>query len=155
MPGLELLRDGKRAAPRRITPVIPYYGYARQDRKDKPRSPISSKLVADLLTTAGADRALIVDLHAPQIQGFFKAPVDDSRTCRSLHERRYPQLLDRNVIHERPHVPLITRCRVMPLTLGDRMHMPAETVNGPLEQDEEVSHGKMEGLVSDRAWHSG
>src|SRR5512147_1922717 len=66
----------KRASARRITPVIPYYGYARQDRKDKPRSPISSKLVADLLTTAGANRALIVDLHAPQIQGFFNIPVD-------------------------------------------------------------------------------
>src|SRR6266700_1082839 len=66
----------KRASARRITPVIPYYGYARQDRKDKPRSPISSKLVADLLTTAGADRALIVDLHALQIQGFFNIPVD-------------------------------------------------------------------------------
>jgi len=66
----------KRASARRITTVIPYYGYARQDRKDKPRVPVSSKLVADLLTTAGADRALIVDLHAPQIQGFFNIPVD-------------------------------------------------------------------------------
>ena len=66
----------KRASARRITCVIPYYGYARQDRKDKPRVPVSSKLVADLLTTAGADRALIVDLHAPQIQGFFNIPVD-------------------------------------------------------------------------------
>jgi len=66
----------KRASARRITTVIPYYGYARQDRKDKPRAPISSKLVADLLTTAGANRALIVDLHAPQIQGFFNIPVD-------------------------------------------------------------------------------
>src|SRR5438270_3831102 len=67
----------KRASARRITAVIPYYGYARQDRKDKPRVPISSKLVADLLTTAGADRALIVDLHAPQLQGFFNISVDD------------------------------------------------------------------------------
>src|SRR5262249_38572636 len=66
----------KRASARRITPVIPYFGYARQDRKDKPRVPVSSKLVADLLTTAGADRALVVDLHAPQIQGFFNIPVD-------------------------------------------------------------------------------
>jgi ribose-phosphate pyrophosphokinase len=66
----------KRASARRITPVIPYFGYARQDRKDKPRVPISSKLMADLLTTAGADRALVVDLHAPQIQGFFNIPVD-------------------------------------------------------------------------------
>ena len=66
----------KRASARRITAVIPYFGYARQDRKDKPRSPISSKLVADLLTSAGAHRALIVDLHTPQLQGFFNIPVD-------------------------------------------------------------------------------
>ena len=66
----------KRASARRITAVIPYFGYARQDRKDKPRSPISSKLVADLLTTAGVHRALIVDLHTPQLQGFFNIPVD-------------------------------------------------------------------------------
>jgi ribose-phosphate pyrophosphokinase len=66
----------KRASARRITAVIPYFGYARQDRKDKPRSPISSKLVADLLTTAGIHRALIVDLHTPQLQGFFNIPVD-------------------------------------------------------------------------------
>ncbi|HWZ43939.1 MAG TPA: ribose-phosphate pyrophosphokinase [Candidatus Saccharimonadales bacterium] len=74
---LLLLVDAlKRASARRITTVIPYYGYARQDRKDKPRVPVSSKLVADLLTVAGAHRALIVDLHAPQIQGFFNIPVD-------------------------------------------------------------------------------
>jgi ribose-phosphate pyrophosphokinase len=66
----------KRASARRITAVVPYFGYARQDRKDKPRSPISSKLVADLLTAAGAHRALIVDLHTPQLQGFFNIPVD-------------------------------------------------------------------------------
>jgi ribose-phosphate pyrophosphokinase len=66
----------KRASARRITAVVPYYGYSRQDRKDKPRAPISAKLVADLLTTAGADRALIIDPHAPQIQGFFNIPVD-------------------------------------------------------------------------------
>ena len=66
----------KRASARRITAVVPYYGYSRQDRKDKPRAPISAKLVADLLTTAGANRALIVDLHTPQLQGFFNIPVD-------------------------------------------------------------------------------
>ena len=74
---LLLMTDAlKRASARRITAVIPYFGYARQDRKDKPRAPISSKLVADLLTTAGVNRALIVDLHAPQLQGFFNIPVD-------------------------------------------------------------------------------
>jgi ribose-phosphate pyrophosphokinase len=66
----------KRASARRITAVIPYYGYSRQDRKDKPRAPISAKLVSDLLTTAGAHRALLIDPHAPQIQGFFNIPVD-------------------------------------------------------------------------------
>ena len=66
----------KRASAARITVVIPYYGYARQDRKDRPRVAISSKLVADLLSTAGAHRALLVDLHAAQIQGFFNIPVD-------------------------------------------------------------------------------
>ncbi|MFC5860935.1 ribose-phosphate diphosphokinase [Acidicapsa dinghuensis] len=66
----------KRASARRITAVVPYYGYARQDRKDRPRVPISSKLIADLLETAGANRALFADLHAAQIQGFFNIPVD-------------------------------------------------------------------------------
>lgn len=66
----------KRASSRRITAVIPYYGYARQDRKVQPRVPISSKLVADLITAAGANRILTVDLHAGQIQGFFNIPVD-------------------------------------------------------------------------------
>lgn len=66
----------KRASAQRITAVLPYYGYARQDRKDKPRVPISSKLVADLLTAAGAHRILAMDLHADQIQGFFDIPVD-------------------------------------------------------------------------------
>ena len=66
----------KRSSAARITSVIPYYGYGRQDRKDKPRVPISSKLVADLLTAAGTDRILSMDLHAGQIQGFFDIPVD-------------------------------------------------------------------------------
>jgi len=66
----------KRASAWRITAVVPYYCYARQDRKDKPRVPISAKLVADLLETAGANRALTLDLHAPQIQGYFTVPVD-------------------------------------------------------------------------------
>ncbi len=66
----------KRASARRITAVIPYYGYARQDRKPGPRTPITAKLVANLITAAGADRVLTVDLHAGQIQGFFDIPVD-------------------------------------------------------------------------------
>ena len=67
----------KRASARRITAVIPYYGYARQDRKSGSRTPISAKLVANLITTAGADRVLTLDLHAGQIQGFFDIPTDN------------------------------------------------------------------------------
>jgi ribose-phosphate pyrophosphokinase len=73
---LLMLDAFKRASAERITAVLPYYGYARQDRKDKPRMPISAKLVASLLETAGADRVLALDLHAAQIQGFFDIPVD-------------------------------------------------------------------------------
>jgi ribose-phosphate pyrophosphokinase len=74
---LLLMMDAlKRASADRITAVLPYYGYARQDRKDKPRVPVSARLVADLLQTAGANRVLALDLHAAQIQGFFDVPVD-------------------------------------------------------------------------------
>ncbi len=66
----------RRASASRVTAVLPYFGYARQDRKDKPRAPITAKLVSNLITTAGADRVLTVDLHADQIQGFFDIPVD-------------------------------------------------------------------------------
>jgi ribose-phosphate pyrophosphokinase len=76
----------KRSSANLITAVIPYFGYARQDRKDQPRVPITAKLVADLITTAGADRVLTMDLHAGQIQGFFNVPVD--------HLYALPVLLD-------------------------------------------------------------
>ncbi len=66
----------RRASPWRITPVIPYYGYARQEKKDRPREPITAKLIADMLTIAGADRVMCLDLHADAIQGFFNIPVD-------------------------------------------------------------------------------
>jgi ribose-phosphate pyrophosphokinase len=73
---LIMIDAAKRASARRITAVIPYFGYARQDRKDQPRVSITAKLVANLLTTAGAHRILTMDLHAPQIQGFFDIPLD-------------------------------------------------------------------------------
>jgi len=90
----------KRASARRITAVIPYFGYARQDRKDKPRSPISSKLMADLLTTAGIHRALIVDLHTPQLQGFFNIPVD--------HLFASPVLVDHFKKLNLPHLTVVS-----------------------------------------------
>lgn len=77
----------KRASAGRVNAVIPYYGYARQDRKDTPRTPISARLVADLLESAGIDRMFSLDLHAPQIQGFFKVPVDHLFAAPVLLER--------------------------------------------------------------------
>jgi ribose-phosphate pyrophosphokinase len=73
---LILLDAAKRASARRVTAVLPYFGYARQDRKDQPRVSITAKLVANLITRAGADRVITMDLHAPQIQGFFDIPMD-------------------------------------------------------------------------------
>jgi ribose-phosphate pyrophosphokinase len=73
---LILIDAAKRASARRVTAVIPYFGYARQDRKDQPRVSITAKLVANLITRAGADRVITMDLHAPQIQGFFDIPLD-------------------------------------------------------------------------------
>ncbi|HJN06120.1 MAG TPA: ribose-phosphate diphosphokinase, partial [Bacteroidales bacterium] len=74
---LMMIDAAKRASARKIIAVIPYFGYARQDRKDKPRVSIASKLIANLLTTAGVDRVITLDLHADQIQGFFDVPVDN------------------------------------------------------------------------------
>jgi len=73
---LVMMDAAKRASARRVTAVLPYFGYARQDRKDQPRAPISAKLVANLITVAGADRVLTTDLHSAQIQGFFDIPFD-------------------------------------------------------------------------------
>src|SRR4029078_4350575 len=73
---LVMLDAFKRSSASRITAVLPYFGYARQDKKDKPRVPIAAKLMADLLTASGADRILTIELHAAQIQGFFNIPVD-------------------------------------------------------------------------------
>ena len=74
---LIMIDAAKRASAGRITAVIPYYSYARTDKKDQPRVPITGRLIADLLETAGADRAIMVDLHAGQVQGFFHVPVDE------------------------------------------------------------------------------
>src|SRR5437867_2761824 len=73
---LIMIDAARRASARKVTAVIPYFGYARQDRKDQPRVSITAKLVANLITQAGADRVITMDLHAPQIQGFFDIPVD-------------------------------------------------------------------------------
>jgi ribose-phosphate pyrophosphokinase len=88
---LIMMDAAKRASAGRITAVIPYYGYGRTDKKDQPRVPITARLVADLLTTAGADRVLTIDLHAGQIQGFFNIPVDEL-TALGIIGRYYEEL---------------------------------------------------------------
>jgi ribose-phosphate pyrophosphokinase len=94
---LILLDSFKRSSASRVTAVLPYYGYARQDKKDRPRVPITAKLVADLISRAGADRVLTMDLHADQIQGFFDVPVDHLFAAPvlldALREMRIPDLI--------------------------------------------------------------
>src|SRR5439155_1133979 len=98
---LIMLDAFKRASPARITAVLPYYGYARQDRKDKGRVPISAKLVANLITRAGADRVLALDLHAAQIQGFFDIPVDHLYAVKELAKH----VRSLNIPPDRQHPP--------------------------------------------------
>ena len=100
----------KRASAGRITAVIPYYGYARQDRKSKPRDPISSKLVANLITAAGADSVLTMDLHAAQIQGFFDIPVNHLEGMSILAKHFEDEHLDDLVIVS-PDFGSVTRAR--------------------------------------------
>ncbi len=94
---LILIDAARRASAKRITAVLPYYGYARQDRKDQPRVPITAKLIANLITSAGADRVLTMDLHASQIQGFFDIPVDHlyaiNVLCTHIQEKNLQDLV--------------------------------------------------------------
>ncbi len=104
----------KRASAGRITAVMPYYGYARQDRKAKPRDPISAKLVADLLVTAGADRVLTMDLHAPQIQGFFNIPVDHLvgvPLLANYYEKKFADIPRDDLVIISPDVGSVPRAR--------------------------------------------
>jgi ribose-phosphate pyrophosphokinase len=102
----------KRASAGRITAVIPYYGYARQDRKAKARDPITAKLVADLITSAGANRVLTMDLHAPQIQGFFNIPLDHLLGMPILAQYFIERGLEgENVVVVSPDVGSVTRAR--------------------------------------------
>ena len=115
----------RRASAQRITAVIPYFGYARQDRKPGPRSPISAKLVANLITRAGADRVLTVDLHAGQIQGFFDIPTDNlfaaPMMVRDIKERGVAD----NVMVVSPDVGGVVRARA----LAKRLEAPLAIVD--------------------------
>jgi ribose-phosphate pyrophosphokinase len=122
----------KRASAHRITAVIPYYGYARQDRKDQPRVPITAKLVANLITTAGANRVLTVDLHAGQIQGFFDIPLDHLYAVKIFVEYLKENLNLDNFIVVSPDVGGIKMARAyakrlgVPLAIVDKRRISVE-----------------------------
>ena len=109
----------RRASASRITAVLPYFGYARQDRKPGPRTPISAKLVANLITTAGADRVLTVDLHAGQIQGFFDIPTDNLYAAPVMSADILSRYGDRNVMVVSPDVGGVVRARALAKRLDD------------------------------------
>lgn len=117
----------KRASAGRITAVIPYFGYARQDRKAKSRDPISAKLVADIITTAGADRVLTMDLHSPQIQGFFNIPLDNllSTPCIIPYfEKKFQNRLDKLAVVA-PDVGSIGRARAF----ANKLNVPLAIID--------------------------
>lgn len=112
--------DGlKRASAKEICVVMPYYGYARQDRKAKPREPITSRLVADMLKVAGADRIIVTDLHAPQIQGFFTCPVDDLSAVPLFADYFRSALKGKEIVVVSPDHGGVTRARKLASFLND------------------------------------
>lgn len=109
----------KRASAKRITAVIPYFGYARQDRKPGPRTPISAKLVANLITVAGADRVLCIDLHAGQIQGFFDIPMDNLFAAPVMSADIQARFSDKNIMVVSPDVGGVVRARSLAKRLSN------------------------------------
>ena len=135
----------KRASAGRITAVLPYYGYARQDRKDKPRVPISAKLVASLLERAGADRILSLDLHAAQIQGFFDIPVDHLFAAPVLIEHfRSASATDLTVVS--PDAGGVERARAF----AKRLNAPLAIIDKRREQANVAEVMNIIGEVGDR-----
>ncbi|EDP74945.1 ribose-phosphate pyrophosphokinase [Hydrogenivirga sp. 128-5-R1-1] len=108
----------KRSSAGRITAVIPYFAYARQDRQDKPRTPVSARLLADLITVAGANRVVTIDLHSPQIQGFFDIPVDHLSALPVLHDYTKKNLILENPIVVSPDAGGVERARQLANKLG-------------------------------------
>ena len=109
----------KRASAKRITAVVPYFGYARQDRKPGPRTPMSAKLVANIITVAGADRVLSVDLHAGQIQGFFDIPTDNLFAAPVMSADILTRYGDRNLMVVSPDVGGVVRARALAKRLNN------------------------------------
>ncbi len=122
----------KRASADRITAVIPYYGYSRQDRKVAPRAPITAKLLADLITAAGANRVLSIDLHAGQIQGFFNIPVDNLFATPVLLEYMKKKYIDNTVVVS-PDTGGVERARAFGKRLGASLAIIDKRREGPNE----------------------
>ncbi|MCX7785771.1 MAG: ribose-phosphate pyrophosphokinase [candidate division WOR-3 bacterium] len=134
---LLMLDAFKRASAERITAVIPYYGYGRQDRKDEPRVPISAKLIADLIVSAGASRVLTMDLHAEQIQGFFNIPVDHLYATPVLVENFSKYDLS-NLVVVAPDTGRANRARGFAKRLGDKIPMAIIDKRRPAPNQAEV-----------------
>lgn len=139
----------KRASAGRITAVVPYYGYGRTDKKDQPRVPITARLVADLLTVAGANRVLTVDLHAAQIQGFFKIPVDELTALYLLSNYFEKKVPKNNLVVVATDIGISKRAR----DLAERMNVPLAIIEkrrvGNNDKAETINIiGKVEGMCA-------
>ncbi len=137
----------KRASAERITAVIPYYGYARQDRKVAPRVPITAKLVADLITTAGANRMLTIDLHAGQIQGFFNIPVDHLYSAPVMVEFIKSKFAD-NLVIVSPDAGGVERARAFAKRLGASLAIIDKRRTKPNESNVMNIIGEIKGKTS-------
>ncbi|MCF8053766.1 MAG: ribose-phosphate pyrophosphokinase [Deltaproteobacteria bacterium] len=135
----------KRASAGRVTAVMPYYGYARQDRKAAPRAPITAKLVADLITTAGANRVLSLDLHAAQIQGFFNIPVDNLFAMPVLIDYIKSRYDNRNLVIVSPDTGGVVRARAFGSRLGVNIAIVDKRREGPNESEVMNIIGNVEG----------
>jgi ribose-phosphate pyrophosphokinase len=143
----------KRSSAGRVTAVIPYFGYARQDRKVQPRTPITAKLVADLISASGIDRVLTMDLHAGQIQGFFNIPVDNLYAQPLLYKYLRDELLTEDTVIVSPDAGGVERARSYAWRLGASLAIIDKRRSGPNEN--EVMHiigdvaGKQAILIDD------
>lgn len=141
---LILIDAARRASAKRVTAVIPFYGYARQDRKDQPRVPITAKLVANLITSAGADRVLCMDLHASQIQGFFDIPVDHLYAINVLCEH-FEKMNMKNIVVVSPDVGGIRMARAYAKRLGAGLAIIDKRRMSPEETEVMNILGKVKG----------
>jgi ribose-phosphate pyrophosphokinase len=146
---LIMIDSCKRASAARITAVIPYFGYARQDRKDEGRVPITAKLVANVITRAGADRVLAMDLHAPQIQGFFDVPVDHLYAAPALTNYFQNQSLDPNdIVVVSPDEGSIKRAIGHSKRIGGKLAIIDKVRDNPLHtQQKNIIGGPVEGKI--------